>query len=145
MREIARALLGMTTRNKRYVSCATTPPPPNKSRIISFTKIVQLFRYLSTSLSLSFSLPLPPSLKKTKIFEPAKQFQIYGAVIGGHLSSFPSDIRRFGGPVLEATISLHRSVCSKFLPTAIKFYYGFNLRDLSCLVQVRRVICIYRR
>lgn len=39
--------------------------------------------------------------------------------------------------MLEATISLHRSVCAKFLPTAIKFYYGFNLRDLSCLVQVR--------
>lgn len=38
--------------------------------------------------------------------------------------------------MLEATISLHRSVCAKFLPTAIKFYYGFNLRDLSCLVQV---------
>lgn len=38
--------------------------------------------------------------------------------------------------MLEATISLHRAVCSKFLPTAVKFYYGFNLRDLSCLVQV---------
>lgn len=62
--------------------------------------------------------------------------QIYGAVIGGHLSTFPSDIRRFGGPVLQATISLHRSVCAKFLPTAVKFYYGFNLRDMSCLVQV---------
>lgn len=62
--------------------------------------------------------------------------QIYGAVIGGHLSAFPSDIRRFGGAVLEATISLYRTVCAKFLPTAVKFYYGFNLRDLSCLVQV---------
>eukprot|EP00752_Nemacystus_decipiens_P011484 g10196.t1 len=60
---------------------------------------------------------------------------IYGAVIGGHLSTFPSDLRRFGGPVLEATIALHRAVCAKFLPTAVKFYYGFNLRDLSCLVQ----------
>ncbi|CAM9099296.1 unnamed protein product [Ectocarpus fasciculatus] len=60
---------------------------------------------------------------------------IYGAVVGGHLNSFPSDIRRFGGPILDATISLYRSVCAKFLPTAVKFYYGFNLRDLSCLVQ----------
>ena len=69
--------------------------------------------------------------------------QIYGAVIGGHLGAFPADIRRFGNPVLEATISLHRSVCAKFLPTAIKFYYGFNLRDLSCLVQVpaRGYVC----
>lgn len=67
---------------------------------------------------------------------PPLLVQIYGAVIGGHLSAFPSDIRRFGGALLEATISLHRTVCAKFLPTAVKFYYGFNLRDLSCLVQV---------
>ncbi|CAM9319139.1 unnamed protein product, partial [Hapterophycus canaliculatus] len=45
---------------------------------------------------------------------------IYGAVIGGHLSAFPSDVRRFVGPILDATISVHRSVCAKFLPTAVK-------------------------
>lgn len=63
-------------------------------------------------------------------------WQIYGAVIGGHLASFAPEIRRFGGSVLEATISLHRTVCAKFLPTAVKFYYSFNMRDLSCIVQV---------
>eukprot|EP00904_Undaria_pinnatifida_P003150 jgi/Undpi1/12836/HiC_scaffold_7.g02503.m1 len=60
---------------------------------------------------------------------------IYGAVIGGHLSSFSPEVRRFGAPLLEATICLHRVMCAKFLPTAVKFYYGFNLRDISCLVQ----------
>lgn len=62
--------------------------------------------------------------------------QIYGAVIGGHLSSFPPDIRRFGPAILEATIYLHRVACAKFLPTAVKFYYGFNMRDISRMVQV---------
>lgn len=78
-----------------------------------------------------FQAPIP-----SNGFLPHFVFQIYGAVIGGHLSAFPSDIRRFGGAVLEATIALHRTVCAKFLPTAVKFYYGFNLRDMSCLVQV---------
>ncbi len=79
-----------------------------------------------------------PSLKRLNknIKQTRNSFQIYGAVFGGHLSAFPSDLRQFGGPVLEATISLHRAVCAKFLPTPVKFYYGFNLRDLSCLVQV---------
>lgn len=54
----------------------------------------------------------------------------------GHLAPFPADVRRFGTHLVEATIALHRTVCAKFLPTAVKFYYGFNLRDLSCIFQV---------
>lgn len=58
-------------------------------------------------------------------------------MIGAHLGFFAPEIRRFGVPVLEATISLHRTVCTKFLPTAVKFYYAFNMRDLSRVFQVQ--------
>ncbi|CAM9358663.1 unnamed protein product [Ascophyllum nodosum] len=60
---------------------------------------------------------------------------IYGTVIGMHLETFPAEMRRFGAPILEATVCLYRAVCSKFLPTAARFYYNFNMRDLSSIVQ----------
>jgi dynein heavy chain len=41
--------------------------------------------------------------------------------------------------VAAATIELHQMVANTFLPTAVKFHYQFNLRDLSNVAQVRRL------
>eukprot|EP00899_Mesostigma_viride_P009330 jgi/Mesvir1/18399/Mv14277-RA.1 len=60
---------------------------------------------------------------------------IYSAICTGHLANFEGEVSRLGGKAAQATVELHTHVSNTFVPTAIKFHYQFNLRDLSNIVQ----------
>ncbi|XP_077979817.1 dynein beta chain, ciliary-like [Glandiceps talaboti] len=62
---------------------------------------------------------------------------IYNSILMGHLqlNSFPQSIQKMATPIVDAALELHKKVTSTFLPTAIKFHYVFNLRDLSNIFQ----------
>ncbi|KAI8900476.1 dynein heavy chain and region D6 of dynein motor-domain-containing protein [Globomyces pollinis-pini] len=60
---------------------------------------------------------------------------IYLQLLNGHLKQFPPSIQKVSERLVSAAISLHKKVASTFLPTAIKFHYVFNLRDLSNIFQ----------
>jgi dynein heavy chain len=61
---------------------------------------------------------------------------IYSSMINGHLSNgFDPDVQKLAPKLVDATIELHRQVMNNFLPSAIKFHYQFNLRDLSNITQ----------
>lgn len=60
---------------------------------------------------------------------------IYMQIIDGHLGGFDPDVAKMAGKLVDATIELHVQVMNNFLPSAVKFHYQFNLRELSNIAQ----------
>ncbi|XP_049624579.1 dynein axonemal heavy chain 17 [Suncus etruscus] len=62
---------------------------------------------------------------------------IYNTILSQHLSyrSVPMVVQRLSGQLVASALALHQKVTTTFLPTAIKFHYIFNLRDLSNIFQ----------
>ena len=66
---------------------------------------------------------------------------IYQNIFSSHISQggFSSQIQKSMEKVVNVALELHHKVTTTFLPTAIKFHYIFNLRDLSNIFQVGRL------
>ncbi|VDN97799.1 unnamed protein product [Rodentolepis nana] len=64
---------------------------------------------------------------------------IYYSILSQHLelpaAGFPSAVQRLASSITDLAIDFHSKVTSTFLPTAVKFHYVFNLRDLTNVFQ----------
>uniref|UniRef100_UPI0035900BF2 dynein axonemal heavy chain 17-like n=1 Tax=Myxine glutinosa TaxID=7769 RepID=UPI0035900BF2 len=62
---------------------------------------------------------------------------IYKTILTQHAEGvgFATAVKNACPRLVQAAIALHQKVSSSFLPTAIKFHYIFNLRDLSNIFQ----------
>jgi dynein heavy chain len=100
--------------NTQYVACMN----PTAG---SFTITSRLQRHFST-----FSVNFPA-------FESLQS--IYNGIINGFMKGFNPSVQKISEKLVNGILSLHKKVATVFLPTAIKFHYIFNLRDLSNIVQ----------
>lgn len=64
---------------------------------------------------------------------------IYQSILLSHYSNaeqkFNMAVVKMAENIIAASLALHAKVSLVFLPTAIKFHYVFNLRDLSNVFQ----------
>ncbi|KAL4676954.1 hypothetical protein H8957_008548 [Semnopithecus entellus] len=62
---------------------------------------------------------------------------IYNTILTQHLAFYSVSMatQRISNQLVAAALALHQKVAATFLPTAIKFHYVFNLRDLSNIFQ----------
>ncbi|KAJ9459816.1 Dynein beta chain [Diplonema papillatum] len=60
---------------------------------------------------------------------------IYGSIMKGHWGKWSKDSRGVAEQVTHASVKLHKSVTKTFLPTAIKFHYQWNMREMFNIFQ----------
>ncbi|CAG2194980.1 unnamed protein product [Mytilus edulis] len=62
---------------------------------------------------------------------------IYTSILSQHLSlnHFAAGVQKYAPTLISGAVTLHNRITSTFLPTAVKFHYIFNLRDLSNIFQ----------
>ncbi|XP_077967769.1 dynein beta chain, ciliary-like [Styela clava] len=103
-------------RNVQYITCMN----PTAG---SFTISSRLQRHFCV---FALSFPSKESLKT-----------IYNSILSQHLkiNKFSMNVQKAASNLVDMALALHQKISQSFLPTAIKFHYVFNLRDLSNIFQ----------
>ncbi len=60
---------------------------------------------------------------------------IFISILDGHLQSFVPAVEALLDSLVQATIFLHNRVSEKFLPSAVKFVYNWNMREYANVFQ----------
>ena len=111
----------------------------DKNKIV--LKEIQNSQYMACMNPTAGSFNITPRMQQRfvtfAVQMPSKEVirTVFSQIIEGHLSSFDPDVSKYGGKITDALIELHGAVANTFLPSAVKFHYQWNLRELSNVTQ----------
>ena len=60
---------------------------------------------------------------------------IFGSILDSHLRSFSNSVQKVGKSIVDGTLAIQRERWLLVLPSAVKFHYNFNMRDLAAVFQ----------
>lgn len=60
---------------------------------------------------------------------------IFTSIFSSHLKSFEHQVLELGGKLVDSAIQIHQNMNVRFLPSAVKFMYNWNLRELANVFQ----------
>lgn len=60
---------------------------------------------------------------------------IFTSLLGSHLNSFQPVMQELTSKIVDTAIQVHEAVSTKFLPSAVRFMYNWNMRELTNIFQ----------
>lgn len=60
---------------------------------------------------------------------------IFTSIFSSHLKGFQHQVLELAGKIVDSAIQIHQSMNVRFLPSAVKFMYNWNLRELANVFQ----------
>ena len=111
----------------------------DKNKIV--LKEIQNSQYMACMNPTAGSFNITPRMQRhfvtIAVQMPSKDVirSMFAQVIEGHMRDFDSDVAKLAPKLADATIELHSLVANTFLPSAVKFHYQWNLRELSNVTQ----------
>lgn len=108
---------------------------------IGLKKAIVDCQYVTCMNSKSGSFVIDPRLQRHFVTfacetpEESNLATIFGTILSGHLFSFEKRVQSLSLRIVDATIAFHREMQAKFLPSAVKFYYMFTMRELSSVIR----------
>lgn len=99
------------------------------------TQLVTAMNHKSGSFVINPRLQRHMAVLASEMPSNADLQRIYGTILTSHLDNFVLPVQSQATKCIDALLDLHEIMCAKFQPTATKFHYNFNMRNLSAVVQ----------
>ncbi|KAH0788142.1 Dynein heavy chain family protein [Histomonas meleagridis] len=120
---------------------------PEKKKFVPWNEISPKFNYVPDKNVSSYLVFIPETTRVhylvNKLIENNYPIMLTGlsgtgkSILNGHFENynFSQVVKNYQKKIIDNILSIHKEITKTFIPTAIKFHYNFNLRDICQVLQ----------